>query len=110
MRSRREIVAYINNVKRRRYRRRLTVSGDPVLTATQSVAYAGFSLVAAGGTEPYRYALIHGDLPDGVAVNADTGAVAGTPTETGSFAATLGVRDTYNKVALLPTFTLVVTA
>lgn len=100
------IVAYQNNVKRRRWRKRLVVSGTPVLTATLAVPYAGFAMSATGGDQPYRFVVVYGAFPDGISVDPETGAVSGTPIEEGTFVVTLGVRDDLNKVALLPTFTL----
>jgi len=38
------------------------------------------TLVATGGTTPYRWALTSGTLPVGLALNASNGAITGTPT------------------------------
>lgn len=87
-----------------------TISGTPVLTGTENVAYTGFTVAAAGGTTPYVYALV-GTWPTGIAINSGTGAVTGTPTEDGSFASlSVKVTDAESEVAQLPTFTLVVAA
>lgn len=86
----------------------LAISGTPVLTGTNSVAYAGFTVTAAGGKTPYVYSLV-GTWPTGISVNSGTGAVSGTPTQTGSFA-NLSVRVTDNLAATaqLANFTLVI--
>lgn len=63
----------------------LAISGTPVLTATEDEAYAGFTVSATGGTEPYTFSVASGALPAGITLDADTGAVAGTPTESGTF-------------------------
>lgn len=58
----------------------LSISGTPVTTASQNVAYTGFSATAANGTAPYTYSLFAGTLPTGLTLNSSTGAVSGTPT------------------------------
>lgn len=84
----------------------LSISGTPVLSATEGEAYAGFTATAAGGTGPYVYSLV-GTWPAGISINADTGAVSGTPTQDGSFAG-LSVRVTDAALATddLDAFTL----
>lgn len=88
----------------------LSISGTPVLSATEGEAYAGFTATAAGGTGPYVYSLV-GTWPAGISINADTGAVSGTPTEDGSFGG-LSVRVTDAALATddLDAFTLEVEA
>src|ERR1700684_1416010 len=51
---------------------------------TVGQAYSS-SLVASGGTPPYGYSIISGSLPTGLALNALTGAITGTPTTGGAF-------------------------
>lgn len=86
------------------------IAGTPVLTATDDVAYAGFTVSATGGTAPRVFALV-GTWPAGISVNTSTGAVTGTPTAAGTFAGlSVEVTDADSKVDQLPTFTLVVAA
>lgn len=98
--------AYANNVDRRKKRSGLRLSGTPVLTGTNGVAYAGFTATAEGGFEPYAFAAT--GLPTGLSVHATTGVVSGTPTEAGTFRVQITVSDDYLKVARLPFFDLVV--
>lgn len=86
------------------------ISGTPVLTGTDDVAYAGFTVKATGGRAPIAYALV-GTWPAGISVNSSTGAVTGTPTAAGTFAGlSVKATDADSKVDQLPTFTLVVAA
>ncbi|MEQ7893980.1 putative Ig domain-containing protein [Xanthomonas arboricola] len=69
----------------------LPASTLPAGTAGQ--AYAATIASATGGTAPYRYALTAGALPNGVVVDAATGALSGTPTLSGTFNFTLTATD-----------------
>lgn len=86
------------------------ISGTPVTTATNGRAYTGFTASASGGTAPITYALV-GTWPTGVSVNSSTGAVTGTPTQTGSFTSlSVSATDVYGSTASLNTFTMTVAA
>lgn len=64
------------------------------------------TLTASGGVAPYSYSLVSGALPPGTSFNS-SGALAGTPTMSGSY--TFGVRATdSNGNSGLRTYTLVV--
>lgn len=86
----------------------LAIDGDPDLTATQGVPYE-FQAEASGGVPAYVYSLHAGTLPNGILLNAATGVLSGTPSETGSFAGiVIRVTDAQGLTADLPAFTLVV--
>lgn len=88
----------------------LSISGTPVLTATDGEAYDGFTATASGGEAPYTYSLV-GTWPAGISINSGSGAVSGTPTESGTFAGlSVRVTDNNSDTADLNTFTLEVEA
>lgn len=100
------LLAYANNVNRRRKRSGLRLSGTPVLTGTNGVAYAGFTVTAAGGKEAYAFSA--SGFPTGVSIHATTGVVSGTPTQSGTFRVQIAVYDANLRSARLPFFNLVV--
>jgi hypothetical protein len=90
----------------------VTVTSPAILpNATAGVAYT-FTLVAAGGQAPYAWRMTNGALPDGLSLSGASGAIAGTPTATGTFNFTLEVADatglkgsqTVTLITDLPTF------
>jgi hypothetical protein len=78
----------------------LTVQAAPLVmtttsmpTGTVSAAYSA-ALSATGGTTPYTWSIASGSLPGGLALNAASGAITGTPTNVGTFTFTAQVSDT----------------
>jgi O-glycosyl hydrolase len=78
----------------------LTVQAAPLVITTTSMptgtvraAYSG-TLSVTGGTTPYTWAIANGSLPGGLALNAASGAITGTPTNIGTFTFTARVSDT----------------
>lgn len=78
-------------------------SSGPVLsvaslpTMTQGTFVSAPWLSATGGAAPYRYSA--SGLPEGLAVDPDTGAVAGTPVSAGTYAVTVRAVDADQRVA-----------
>ena len=56
----------------------LTISTSSLPNGQTAVAYSA-TLAASGGVSPYTWSLTSGTLPAGLALNASTGAVTGTP-------------------------------
>ncbi len=59
----------------------LTLSTSSLPTGQIGVAYSAV-LAATGGTPPYMWSITSGTLPAGLMLNASTGAITGTPTQT----------------------------
>ena len=81
-----------------------TISATATTTAqslTVGTAMASFSpLTPSGGATPYTYSITTGTLPTGLGLNANTGAVTGTPSATYSVAnVVFSVKDANNVVA-----------
>ena len=51
------------------------------------------TLMATGGTKPYSWSVVSGQLPKGLALQANTGQISGTPQATGSWKFTVSVSD-----------------
>lgn len=77
----------------------IAVSAPPlaIVTATLPDGMAGqpynVQLLAAGGTLPFKWSVVLGSLPPGVSLNADTGMMAGIPTQDGEYSFTAEVTD-----------------
>ena len=78
----------------------VTTTKLPDVTVGQ--AYHG-SLAAAGGKQPYHWKLASGSLPSGLSLTANTGAISGMPTTTGTFAFTVRVTDSTTPTAFKAT-------
>ncbi|MEG2804004.1 putative Ig domain-containing protein [Stenotrophomonas sp.] len=70
----------------------LTPAAGALQPATAGSAYA-VAFTAGGGVAPYTFAIGTGTLPAGVALDAATGRLAGTPTAAGSFAFSVVATD-----------------
>ncbi|MBB1060845.1 putative Ig domain-containing protein [Lysobacter spongiae] len=60
---------------------------------TLGAAYSDALAPATGGTAPYTYAVTAGALPGGLALDASSGAISGTPNAIGSFNFTVTATD-----------------
>ncbi len=74
----------------------LTAASLP--NATVGASYSS-QLQASGGTPPYSWSLVQGNLPDGVSFNGASGLISGTPTAAGAFNFTLEIQDAANLTA-----------
>src|SRR5262245_8925494 len=70
----------------------LTIATSSLPGGQQNVAYSQ-TLAATGGVTPYTWSITVGSLPAGLALNASTGAITGTPTATGTSNYTVQVTD-----------------
>ncbi|MGH9174687.1 MAG: Ig domain-containing protein, partial [Vicinamibacterales bacterium] len=50
-------------------------------------------LEASGGTEPYLWSIVAGELPPGLSLNPDTGEISGVPTTPGIYEVTIALTD-----------------
>lgn len=85
----------------------LTLGSIPNQSGTEGTAIPGFTVTASGGLPPYHYS---GVLPSGLVIASSTGAVSGTPTESGIIASSASVSDAASDVAGPSDFTFTVAA
>lgn len=82
--------------------RALSVNSDMrIITNTLSVGsvrnYYNQSMAATGGRAPYKWSLIAGALPSGLALDGNTGVISGLPTSAYNNTIVLQVQDANNK-------------
>lgn len=70
----------------------LVISTMTLSDGVRGTPYSG-NLVGSGGTLPYGWSVSAGALPPGLAVDAGTGVVSGTPTSAGTFQFTITLDD-----------------
>ena len=76
------------------------------LTVAKRNAPYAQRLHAGGGTAPYAWTTLRGDMPPGLVISSD-GLIGGTPTEAGAWEFTLSVKDS-NGATNSARFTIVV--
>ena len=80
----------------------VTASIQATKQAEQGVALA-LRPAYAGGIAPHRWSLASGSLPVGVSLDAATGALAGTPTQAGTYALALNGAYPHGRSATVQT-------
>lgn len=75
---------------------RLELSAAPIAHAGEDYRTL---VIASGGAAPYRYEVVAGTLPAGLALDYSTGTVSGRPSSTGRFELTLKVTDAAGSAA-----------
>lgn len=70
----------------------LTAIDSPLLPGEVDVSYASVALVV-GGLPPYTVTIENGGIPDGMALDATTGVLSGTPINAGLFRFTIEAED-----------------
>jgi len=78
----------------------LSITINPALSLSTTSLPSGITgqaysttAIATGGTTPYSWDVSVGTLPDGLSLNASSGAIGGTPTGSGTSSFTLRVTD-----------------
>lgn len=76
----------------------LSVQTSSLPNATAGTSYLG-NLAATGGEAPYHWSVTAGALPEGIQLNATSGAISGTPSASGSFSFTVLATDSASHTA-----------
>ena len=71
----------------------LNITTTSMPSANAGTAYPTATLAASGGVTPETWSVTAGALPAGLALDATTGALSGTPTTAGTYDFTVGVTD-----------------
>ncbi len=87
-------------VKSAKQRYTITVAGNETLIITttdmadgvEGTAYNA-TVLMLGGTPPYTWSIIHGNLPDGLAIDTASGVISGNATKKGNYNFTIQVSD-----------------
>jgi hypothetical protein len=70
----------------------LNITSTMLPSATAGNTYNSLIMVG-GGTAPYAFSKVYGNLPDGLSLNTATGTISGTPIGSSSYTFAVGVTD-----------------
>jgi hypothetical protein len=70
----------------------LSITTTSLPSASSGIVYST-TLTATGGQTPYKWSLASGTLPSGITLNTKSGALAGTPSQSGTFNFTVSATD-----------------
>ena len=79
-------------------------SESPLADGEDNMAYST-TLSAQGGTRPFSWSLVSGNLPRGLSLDSDSGRISGTPSRSGTSSFTVKVTDSLSDTSS-KTFTL----
>ncbi len=93
----------------------MTLSGTPTVTGSLNIALVPFTVTASYAAPPVTYSLVSGTFPTGVTLNATTGVVSGTPSQSGTFSRiVIGAEDSWapvpHRTAQLAPFDLIISS
>jgi len=74
----------------------LAITTSSLPAGQTGAAYQG-TLAASGGSTPYTWSLSTGALPTGLSLNANSGAISGAPSASGTSSFTVQVKDSVSK-------------
>jgi len=77
---------------------KLAIATSTLLTGTVDVPYSA-SLSASGGSAPYQWAINSGALPQGLALDKNSGLISGTTSVAGTFAVGISLTDSSSQTA-----------
>ena len=70
----------------------LVIAAQPAASALVGRSFS-FPLIATGGSAPYSWRLVDGQLPPGLKLHAHSGAISGVPATAGEYRFTVAVAD-----------------
>ena len=70
----------------------LKIATSSLASGTSGMSYDA-ALSASGGEAPYQWTLASGAVPSGLQLNPSAGVISGVPSQTGTFAFTVNVKD-----------------